>query len=111
MQTHTDALKHLLIKGKHCADDAMKLAMSDTDDKPYVTLNYVSQCLSYVNAARSIYYSNLNDHENEDIEQLFILFDRFVDEIMDSYETDHSKQHTLIYFQNMKDLYSTLFPS
>lgn len=95
----------------------MKSAMSDAEhayrcvfpednrqEDKCVALSYAATAIAKCAAAQAVYYSN-PDLEHFELPDLFSLFDAFVHEIQEDYETDHSTQWVSIEFNKLKDAF------
>lgn len=67
-------------------------------------LSYAAACTAKISAAEAIYWTSPEMEHNE-IEELFGQFEKFVHEIQNDFETDHSLQWVDIEFNNLDEMY------
>lgn len=67
-------------------------------------LSYAAACIAKISAAEAIYWMSPELEYNE-IEELFWQFKRFVHELQEDFETDHSRQWVDIEFNRLDEMY------
>lgn len=58
-------------------------------------------------SAESLYYSCINVLEREEAEDIFHLFDAYMQELLNNYRDNHSHQWTDIEFQRLKEFFDS----
>ena len=66
---------------------------------------YVNAAYSLACAAQSVYSSNIEELEHNDIDEFFHQFGVFVEEVLDNIAANHSHQWSDIEFEKLKEKY------
>ena len=59
-----------------------------------------------ISCAEAIYYANYDELGDYKLDELFHLFDRFCDELVDAIYTDHAKQYVYIYADELLEKFN-----
>lgn len=93
-------IRQSMLYAKDAHDCVFDKSVSDS-----VAMAYLNLAASKIATAESFYYSNLEDLEHSDIEEIFAKFDTFAREMLSNYRTDHSHQWTDIEYEALKAVF------
>ena len=100
-----EKLTKLVQSAYHSANYAHKYALSENDYSRQASLAYATRASAFITSAEAMYYCNFEINQRYDFDNLFLAFDTFISELLDSYATDHSVQWTDIEFNTLEQLY------
>ncbi len=96
--------KNLVRNAMFYAQKAHDFVFDDSCEN-YVAALYLDIAASKFSSAESMYYSRFDILEREEAEEIFRLFDVFMNEFLTNIRTDHSHQWTDIEFERLKDAF------
>lgn len=67
---------------------------------------FINKAISIMSACKAVYYSNISNLENNEVESIFHKFDTYENEFLENIRTQHSHQWTDIEFESYKDTLS-----
>ena len=100
-----EQIKILIKDSYYASKEARDLVFKEYDNKQnqIIASSFINKAISLISAAKAIYYSDLENLERIEINEIFNQFDIFESEFMSNYSTDHSHQHTDIEFNQFKE--------
>ncbi len=93
--------KKLMCQGMLYAKYAHDFIFEETVDNE-VAVSYLNVAVSKFSAAEALYCSQLDILECHEAEELFCLFNTFMNELLNNVRTNHSHQWTSIEYENFK---------
>lgn len=69
-----------------------------------IASTYLNKAISLISSVKSIYYSNIAELENSQVEDILFQFNTYSSEFLKNLSTDHSHQWTDIEFEKFKEL-------
>ena len=95
-------IREALETSKTCNEILFKDSFNKTNE--LVAATYLNKAISLISSVKSIYYSNLAELENNEVEGILFQFDTYSSEFLNNLSTDHSHQWTDIEFEKFKEL-------
>ena len=107
------AIKNFIYSAYTSAKEANNILFRDINNKcdELIAAAYINQAISFVLSCKALYYSNLKELENTNIEDIFSTFDIFSNEFLTNLSSSHSHQWTDIEFNSFKDSIEEAFGS
>lgn len=93
-------IRQSMFYAKDAHECVFKESVSDS-----VAMAYLNLAASKIATAEAFYFSNLDELEHSDIEEIFDKFDTFAREMLANYQTDHSHQWTDIEYEALKAVF------
>ena len=101
---YIENFKSLLRNAMFYAQKAHDFVFDDSCEN-YVAGLYLNIAASKFSSAEAMYYSRIVILERGEAEEIFRLFDVFMNEFLTNIRTDHSHQWTDIEFERLKDAF------
>ncbi|MFZ4847398.1 hypothetical protein ACOYX7_17230 [Enterococcus casseliflavus] len=101
-----DSMSYFVLSGWHKAEKSYELFKKGKAKVAAVA--YLNQANTFLQIANSNYKQHFEKGSFLEFEDFIFKFERFNDEMLDSYSTDHSAQHTIIYFEDLSRSYANL---
>lgn len=95
-------IREALDTSKTCNEILFKNSTDKTNE--LIASTYLNKAISLISSVKSIYYSNLAELENNEVEDILFQFDTYSSEFLTNLSTDHSHQWTDIELKKFEDL-------
>lgn len=106
IQRKIQQIKTLLTKVYFSAKDAHDILFKDSTNKEneLIAATYLNKSISLMSTVESIYYSDIEELEHTEMDDIIHKFHVYESEFLSNLSTNHSHQWTDIEFINFKDV-------
>ena len=95
-------ISEALETSRTCNNILFKNSIDKTNE--LIASTYLNKAISLISSVKSVYYSNIAELENSQVEGILFQFNIYSSEFLKNLSTDHSHQWTSIEFERLEEL-------